>query len=348
MRAWIVNIWLCWLFFMASSASQADFASNAMLGNLTSPVDTDILLEYRFYDVIWGNEQFVAVGQGALDETEVFLSPDGVAWERVSLGKPSRPLGMSSDGAGALYGVAWNGAIFVAVGERILTSPDGKSWTVSATFSPCVFSAVAVHNDTFIAVGDDRGRGCLVSSLDGNTWTDKTTVLDSNNAVLTSVTHTDGQVLAIGNVNLGKFGLSSVIFSSSDGGQTWRHQLGPQDFLVDAAWSGASFVAVGGLARQSAIFTSLDGQAWTERATLLQRPLRAVRWNGALFVAVGMEGVIATSSDGVTWTARQSQTTQDLFGLAWSGAKFVAVGEGVLLTSQDGKEWRASSGKDPR
>jgi hypothetical protein len=182
---WIVKIWASLLLLVSFDVGRADSLSGATLGNLTSSVDTKMMLEHRLYDIVWGNAQFVAVGQGAFDETEVFLSADGVGWKRVSLGKPSRPLGVSGDGAGALYGVAWNGSIFVAVGERILTSIDGKSWTVTATFSPCTFSAVAARGEGFVAVGGNRGRGCLAHSSEGRSWTEETASLESNDAVLT-------------------------------------------------------------------------------------------------------------------------------------------------------------------
>ncbi|MGE0681937.1 MAG: WD40/YVTN/BNR-like repeat-containing protein [Candidatus Binatia bacterium] len=345
-KMWRVEIWLCLLLLISSGVSHADLMSNATLGNLTSPVDTNILLEHRLYDVIWGSGQFVAVGQGAFDETEVFLSPDGIAWERVSLGKPSRPLGVSGEGAGALYGIAWSGAIFVAVGERILTSSDGKSWTVTATFAPCVFSRVIAHGEKFVAVGSDRGRGCLATSLDGKKWTDGTSDIVGNNAVLTSITHTSVGFIALGSANLGRFGLASIFLFSPDGGKSWSRQLGPQDFLVDLTGNASLFVAVGGLAQRSAIFTSPDGQHWTEKATTLRHPLRAVAWNGAVFVAVGVEGSIAISTGGIAWTEQPSHILQDLFGLAWNGSRFVAVGEGVILTSPDGRHWQEPGGKE--
>lgn len=340
-----VGIWLFLFFLVSSYPCYADSLPSATLGNLTSPVDTKVMLAHRLYGVVWGNEQFVAVGQGAFDETEVFLSPDGVAWERVSLGKPSRPLGVSGEGAGALYGVAWNGAIFVAVGERILTSTDGKSWTVTAMFMPCVFSRVIAHGDRFVAVGGERGRGCLASSLDGKQWTDGTADIESNNAVLTSVAHTSAGLLVLGNANLGRFGLASVFLSSPDSKKLWSRQLGPPDFLVDVVGNGLLFVAVGGIAQRGAIFTSPDGQSWTERTTTLRHPLRAVAWNGATFVAVGVEGAIVSSANGLDWTERQSHRSQDLFSLAWNGSWFVAVGEGVMLISPDGVQWRQPSDK---
>ena len=343
MQAWIVGIWLFLFFIIAPIVSHADLMTNATVGNLTSPVDTNILLEHRLYDVVWGNGLFVAVGQSGFDETEVLLSPDGAAWERVSLGKPARPLGVSGDGVGALYGITWNGSVFVAVGERILTSTDGKSWTVVATFSPCSFSRVQARGSMFVAVGDDRGRGCLATSTDGEKWTDQTAALESNNAVLTSVFSTDSGFLVIGNANLGRFGLSSIFLTSSTG-KSWSHQPGPQDFLVDVTGNGSEFVAVGGLTHKGVVLVSPDAQEWTPSSANLQKPLRAVIWNGALFVAVGARGAIVTSADSKTWTERPSGVMQDLLGVAWNGRTFVSVGEGAILTSPDGMHWQEPRG----
>lgn len=335
-----IALLVLWLSAHADTAG-AELPPSATLGHLTSPVDTRFLAEHHLYDVTWGNGRFVAVGQAAFDETEVLLSTDGQKWERVLLGKPARPLGVSSDGVGALYGVAWNGSLFAAVGERILTSPNGKSWTVAALSSPCVFARVIAHGATFVAVGADRGRGCLVISSDGMTWTDRTMTLTGNNAALSSLVWSGSAFVALGSVSQGKLGLASVVLSSPDGVE-WTRQLGPQEVLVDLAWNGKTFVAVGGSGRRGAIFTSPNARQWTERTTSVKHPLRAVGWNGGLFVAVGVEGVIATSPDGKRWTQRRSGASQDLLDLAWNGALFVIVGDGIILTSANGVQWQAA------
>lgn len=323
----------------------ADAVPGETLGHLTGPLDPRFLAEHHLYDVIWGDGLFVAVGQADFEETEALLSSDGQRWERVSLGKAARPLGLSGDGAGALYGVAWNGSTFAAVGERILTSPDGKSWTVAASFSSCVFSRIAAHESTFVAVGADRGRGCIATSVDGVAWVDRTAALPSNTGVLASVAWTGSAFWAIGNVDQGRLGLSSVFFSSADG-VTWSRQVGPEEFLVGVAAQGALLVAVGGLAQRGAIFASSDnGQTWTEGRTSSKQPFRAVTRSDSLFVAVGREGVAATSLDGVNWAERQSGVSQDLVGVVWNGSLFVTVGDGAVATSPDGMQWKPLGGR---
>ncbi len=321
-----------------SALSVAEVIPNATLGNLTGPVDTHFMLDHHLYDVVWGNEKFIAVGNGAFDETEVLLSANGHDWERVSLGKPLRPLGLSSDSAGALYGVTWNGSTFVAVGERILTSSDGKSWTITAAFATCIFSHVIAQGGMFVAVGGDRGRGCLATSVDGRVWIERTSGLEGNTGVLSGATWNGSTFIAVGVADLGRLGVSSVFWSSSNGA-TWSRQIGPADVLVDLAWGNGVFVAVGGASRQGALFTSPDLKEWTDR-TLPQHPsLRGVFWSGSTFVTVGTNGTILTSTDGATWHERKSGTDHDLLGVAYNSLLFVVVGDGIILTSQDGKHW---------
>ncbi len=327
--------------FWGTTIAVADALSGATLGNLTGPVDTRFMPDHHLYDVIWGNEKFVAVGGNAFDETEVLLSSDGAGWERVSLGKPSRPLGFSSVGAGSLYSVAWNGSLFVAVGERILTSSDGKSWNVTATFAPCVFSRIVAQNGQFVAVGGDRGRGCITTSTDGRTWTDRTAGIENNASGLSGIAWNGSTFVAVGATTLGRLGVSSVLLSSPDGVQ-WSRQSGPADVLVDIAWGLNLFVAVGGAGRQGDVFTSPDLHEWADRTPQRSQLLRAVLWSGSLFVAVGERGGILSSIDGMTWSERQVPTGNDLLSVAYHNSLFVAVGDGVILTSSDGVQWRVA------
>ncbi len=342
-----LTVLLVFLFGVQNPSAVAESLLGATLGNLTSPVDIRFLLDYHLYDVAWGNGQFVAVGSMGVDETVVLLSPDGRTWERVSLGKPTRPLGASDTDVGALYGLAWNGLQFVAVGERIITSPDGKSWNVTATFTPCVFSRVVAHYGTFVAVGGSRGHGCITTSADGKSWVDRTESIDSNTALLTDVVRTEEAFVAVGSVNHGRLGITSALLSSADG-ERWTYQSGPNEFLVDLAWNGTSLVAVGGLARQGAVFTfaAPDTTKWSENGGALKKPLRSVIWTGAQFAAVGGEGGVAISPDGVTWSEQRSGGFQDLLSVAWNGSLFVAVGDGVMLISVDGVQWQEPGAKE--
>ncbi|MBI3797711.1 MAG: hypothetical protein HY268_12190 [Deltaproteobacteria bacterium] len=323
-----------------TDSATAQMIGGETLGNLTEPVDTQRMLDHHLYGITWGNGQFVAVGSGSFNETEVLLSADGSRWNKVSLGMAARPLSLSKDGAGVLYGIAWNGTTFAAAGERVLFSPEGKSWTITASFSTCTFTRVATHDAMFVAVGGYYGNGCVATSPDGRQWTERTSGIENNAAVLSSVIWADSRFVATGNINRGRYGITSVFLTSPDG-MTWSRQGATSDQLLDVAWSGSLFVAVGNHRRQGVIFTSPDAKTWTKRATQVSDPFRTVLWNGSMFVTAGLNGTLFTSPDGMVWTKRKSNTTRDLLNLAWNGSLFVVAGEGVILTSPDGVTWKA-------
>ncbi len=95
-------------------------------------------------DVIWANSKFVAVGPPYF----VATSADGLTWQSPA-----------SSNTGLLYGIAWSGNQFVAVGWDINTSPDAKIWTrINPTFYPFLNTAslwgVVWGNHQYVAVGD--------------------------------------------------------------------------------------------------------------------------------------------------------------------------------------------------
>ena len=302
------------------------------------PVAGRQLTDFYLYDVTWGKSQFVAVGTGSLNTTVALTSSEGERWSKVSIGD-SPGLRESGEKAGVLYGVAWNGTAFVAVGERILISPDGQKWMFAAAISTCAFTRVAANTSMFVAVGGYYGLGCLATSPDGRTWTLGTAALESPESVFADVIWTGSTFIALGNTNLGRFGLSSVVLTSPDG-ETWNRPFSTNTLLTDVAWNGSLFVMVGSKARQGSIFISPDGRTWTQVRVNIFNPLRAVTWGRNRFVAVGSNGALVTSPDGKQWKTGKSGTTADLMSITWNGSRFVAVGRGVILTSLDGEAWK--------
>src|SRR5262249_9941625 len=99
-----VLFFLVGLLFTESAAAQ--MLGGETIGNLTAPVDTRRMLAHHLYGIVWGDGQFVAVGSGSFNETEVLISSDDSHSNKVSLGPTARQLSSSRDGAGVLYGVA--------------------------------------------------------------------------------------------------------------------------------------------------------------------------------------------------------------------------------------------------
>ena len=102
-----------------------------------------------------------------------------------------------------LNAITWSGSQFVAVGDTILTSPDGHTWTAQNTGSSDLFKGVAGSGSQFVAVGDS-----IVTSPDGHTWTSQSA---STSSELYAVAGSGSQFVAVG---------YSSILTSPDG-QSW-------------------------------------------------------------------------------------------------------------------------------
>jgi hypothetical protein len=173
-------------------------ASNAVLGDSVQ-------------SVVWAGDKFVAVGAASEHEIignfvfikflppPIFLSPDGVAWTRIS------PLPPSVTGEGAvLRSVAWNGHRFVAVGtpgpgdpRAVVTSPNGVNWQYVSPL-PAVNEAgdldsVVWTGNKFVAVGSQTSE---LTSADGVVWTTEPTGAQS----LLSVASDGIQCVAVGDL----------------------------------------------------------------------------------------------------------------------------------------------------
>jgi len=262
-----------------------------------------------------------------------------------------------------LFGVAWSGTQFVAVGASgtILTSPDGVIWTARTSGTTNTLNAVIKAGAQLVAVG---ASGTILTSPDGVTWTTRTS---GTSLTLNAATWTGSKIFAVG--------YAMTTLSSSDG-LAWTTispspvYFGPDFIFTSIAWSGTKFVE-GGVVGGNAIFVSPDaitftitpfnniyGAIWADNKFVLvtfngiisvstdavtwsfpttgtTSSLLAAAWSGINFAVVGAAGTVLTSPDAVAWTLRTSGTAQNLRGIAWSGANFVAVGDlgTVLITS---------------
>lgn len=116
--------------------------------------------------------------------------------------------------------------------------------------------------------------------------------------------------------------------------------------LYGIAWTGSTFVAVGG---NGTILTSPDGLAWTAQPSGVTATLYAVLWTGTQLVTVGTGGTVLTSPDGIAWTARSSGVSFVLYAVTWTGSQLVAVGNSgsTSVTSPDGITWTAVNAAIP-
>jgi hypothetical protein len=209
-----------------------------------------------------------------------------------------------------LYGVAWNGTTFVAVGDggSVLTSPDAITWTPQSLTNATSLRSVVWSGSQFVAVG--------------------------LGVIQVFPNHTMPNI---------------VIFTSPDGAIWTEQSLGNYYSnypLNDIIWSGLQFIAVG---PAGSILTSPDGITWTERQSPFTSGNDGIAWSGSTFVAVGEAGEIAASSDGITWTEQILPNYPYFYGVVWSGGQFIAVGQDIqksssaIFTSPDGLTWTQQS-----
>jgi hypothetical protein len=220
-----------------------------------------------------------------------------------------------------LRDILWHPPHFVAIGDagRILTSPDGITWTRRASGSSFALTTLSSSGTLLVAAGD---AGTVVTSPDGIDWTSRS--LGTRKAVISSV-RSDNRFL-----------LSTLdsLYTSMDG-MTWSPGPRHTDFFLDLAWSGSRFV---GLAYSGRILASTDGLSWTTRYDQSNTTKRAIAWSGQRFVVCGDKGILLTSPDGLTWTREPAEnsppTEHPLHEILWTGKQFIVAGEaGAILTS---------------
>ena len=225
-------------------------------------------------------------------------------------------------------GVAWNGTIWVAVGQgtnNIAYSYNGINDWVGVTGSTSLFLnggyGVAWNETMWVAVGQvaTTGNNTIAYSSNGLNW------IPANNSIFTSTT-----------VSSGGYGV---------------------------AWNGQMWVAVGGggVSRggQHTIAYSSNGIIWNPaNNSIFTRYGRGIAWNGIMWVAVGNGGnepgepsegqyTIAYSSDGINWIGitNSYNLLQVGYGVAWNGTMWVAVGTGsnTFVYSYNGTQWYAAA-----
>jgi hypothetical protein len=257
-----------------------------------------------------------------------------------------------------LSSIAYGNNLFVAVGaDSFLTSPDGITWSKTASDLKNPPSFITYVNNQFIAIG----YGTIQTSLDGITWTTRT-----SSSLMNQITS-----LAYGNNVFVAMGVYGVILTSPDCSEWTARNSDSANWICSVTFGNNLFVATGFDMKSGfgLIQTSSDGMAWTEYKTANWTPLQSVAFGQNLsadqagqFVTVGYAngggdfgggGVILTSPDGMTWTARYSNTLAILSSVAFGNnlsagqvGQFVAVGSDLaIVRSTDGINWnKANSG----
>jgi hypothetical protein len=244
--------------------------------------------------------------------------------------------------------VRWLASGFVAVGERIFTSPDGITWIERQSGVTAMLNDVAWSGDQFAAVGD---RGTVLTSVDGSTWTPRAIPPDAS---LSGVATSGSRFVAVGRQHMSATGAEVAAMLTSTDGITWEPVS--QTFsarLTSVNWSGTQFAAVGSALPSpnagAVALVSPDGMTWTSHAIGGSElsVLNELAWNGSQYVTVGHKGA-ARSPDGISWKVNEAVAKRFFGGvemedmneaIAWSGYRFLVCAGRSCRSSTDGVQW---------
>jgi hypothetical protein len=246
------------------------------------------------------------------------------------------------------FGCDWSPklGLFVSVssagtGDRIITSPDGITWTQRTTPAAIQYTRVCWSPDLeiFCAVAANGVANRVMTSADGINWTTQNT------------TGNDNQWYSI------CWSSQLKLFCVAGNGFMMRSSNGTNWTTVTVAndWRGVCwspdlgiFVAVARTGTGNRIRTSTDGITWTSRSSPTDLQWNDVVWSSKLrlFCAVASDvsaNPIMTSSDGITWTTRTISPSLSFSSIAWSNELGIfytpAASSGNILISSNGINW---------
>ena len=248
--------------------------------------------------------------------------------------------------------------LFIAVGgsgSKILTSPDGITWTSRTSPNAGLFNNCVAYSPTLnllVLVGDGRSSNpYILTSPNGITWTSRTGPAAVNWA---NITWGNGLFVAIAQ-NTGNAATS--IMTSPDG-INWTLRTAPASaewFQIIWVNELSLFVCVGsGTSSSGRIMTSPDGITWTSRNSPEENNWKGVAWSPTLQLLVAVAdnpanniNPIMTSSDGINWISYPAPITY-LWSILWSSElnMFVAINKdtrsnttGSYMYSSNGTNW---------
>ncbi len=223
-----------------------------------------------------------------------------------------------------LLAAASNGAVRIAVGEQgtIVSSPDGVTWTKQQSGTTRHLYSIVWNGRGFWAVGEG---GTVVSSVDGITWVAKYSGFPQN---LRGLVWTGERFIAVGD--------SGLIFSSQDGAAWVAKHSGATTGLLNAAWTGNKLIAVG---YSGGIVMSSDLDSWVAKKLPVLANWTNVIAAGGRLVIIGDNGFTATSSDGEIWETHQAGLFQ-FNAIGYIDSQFVLLGEdGYICATTDFKSF---------
>jgi len=294
--------------------------------------------------LIWTGALFMAVG-GDYDgySTGTYTSysatsADGSSWTLNTLDTTSPPRGWG----GLLNDVAWNGSLFLAVGDSGIayTSANGSSWTARDSGTDMWMMGVVWNGANFAATGQ-AGATVLALTPNGVSWSfPGAPVGDMWDIEVAEGTPGRTLVFGEGGALYVSDPLAGWIQKRPLQGETLNYLYGAAAGDPSSP-SGRPSVVVGydwgygmGL-----VLRSTGGGAW-QRTSLLGSTLYGVTQGATRYVAVGSGGTVGWSTDGDAWNW-SSISARTYNGVCNTGTgTFLLCGTGgTLATSPNGATW---------
>lgn len=356
-----------------SGGSSLVFGNGIFIQSESNKISTDGLYWASVFDgnktngfftnsIVYGNNQFVAVGAGTSlcaisTDSNFWLYPqlpaggfNSVAYGAdlyVAIGNyvcatstnginwTSRTYPLTNTTGNQSYYIRFVGNKFVAVASgtttgwsRIASSTDGLSWsTASPSVAP--FRAVTYGNSTYVVVGSST----CVTSTDAISWTVRT----GFNIAPNEIAFGAGIFVAMGN--------NAANYMTSTDGITWTTRTATSTNYQALVFNGSIFIASSGVS----FYTSTNGISWTTRAlpngqTNAYNRLALAGTDVMSFTGDGNPNIFST--DGINWTNRGGLPAGGYTAITYDGAKFVATGPSKSSYSTNGMSW-VSGGSAP-
>jgi hypothetical protein len=251
--------------------------------------------------IVWNGTMWI-VGGNSTTGFCIATSIDGINWYQTT----------SSNIIGNVYDIAWNGKMFVAVGETTNTiaySYDGFNWT-------------GVQNSLTIFTRSDKvywnGTMWIAVGTFGATGVDMANVISGSNTKNAIVYSYDG-------INWTGAPTSTGIFSSYGFGIAYNNKR------ANTITFPRKLMVAGGASSTNPLSYSYDGKTWTSAnsTNIFSVSTRGVAYNGKMWVAVGQgsTNTMAWSNDGINWTGLGiSIFTTFGLAIAWNGTMWIAGG----------------------
>lgn len=267
------------------------------------------LIDFRYpqlTSIAWNGSVYLATG----DFGQASTSVDGINWD----------FGLTP-GRKDIEKVIWNGSHFIAVGQLISVSNDGKSWT--ETDPSANLNDVACKDETCYAVGEN---GAFFTSTDLQTWTSQPPFTTSH---IMTITAWNSILLAVTT--------SGQIFRSSDG-ENWTlaTMLAANPMAISANSERVVVLMEDGL-----MVSSSNADVWEQGETGLPNGVRSLIWDGERFIGVGEDGLLVYGHTLDIWTYILREQEIVFHGGAKKQELFISPTTNGLYASSCARSWRS-------